>query len=573
MAACASTSCSRTAAGFLRPVGNLLRPPRPPLPRRAAAYASALGAERLSAVPSARSVAWQAVHPAAASRPFPQELSTAARGRQRPHRCSSSSPCCCCSTAAAAPFDTSSLPGVETQSSVDRPSSLPDVKTPSFVYRPLYDFDLIRENAEKIRRSIQLRNVQVPNAAVDRVLELHDRVRALRTRTNQIGQQRGVVRKEGAELAKAMKKAGTGSGVGDQPGQEEEESAEVLKLKEQLERLFERGKALKTELQQVEAELEELEDAMTEAVSDFPNLVHPDAPIGNECMARVITADDGLHSTYPPPSAPSFSVQAAPSVRPALDHVAILQNLDCLDFDSAVTASGSHMYYLKNAGALLETALIQYGISCAVARGWTPVITPDIVRADMVRGCGFAPREGDIASQNYEVVNHERNRLDTDSQTGTARSSPAPPSACPAVGGRPHGPVTRYLSATAEIPLSGLVCDRIWRENDAPMRFVAFGRAYRAEAQETQSLYRVHQFSKVELYAACLPHQSEALLEEIRELQEDIMRGLGLRYRVLDMPTEELGASAYRKYDIEAWMPGRRGWGEVREADSVYSFF
>jgi len=132
------------------------------------------------------------------------------------------------------------------------------------------------------------------------------------------------------------------------------------------------------------------------------------------------------------------------------------------------------------------------------------------------------------------------------------------------------------LSGTAEIPLAGMFSNKIFHEEELPMKYVGLGRAFRSEAgargADTRGLYRVHQFTKVELFTACAEGESERLMQEFLDLQLDIFGDLGIPIRVLDMPTEELGASAYRKYDIEAWMPGRGRWGEISSTSNCTDY-
>ncbi|KAL1918128.1 uncharacterized protein VTP21DRAFT_3394 [Calcarisporiella thermophila] len=282
--------------------------------------------------------------------------------------------------------------------------------------------------------------------------------------------------------------------------------------------LIEEGRKLKEEIQQSELRLNTEEQALLEQALLIPNDTHPDAPIGDESHARVLRT----FGLPPPPDHPNKN------------HLDIAQKLDLVDFENAAKVSGTSFYYLKREAVLLELALIQHALSKAVSHGYTPVTTPDLVRTEIAHGCGFRPRSTE-ASQIYEIE-------DTD-------SSPL------------------CLAGTAEIPLAGMHAGALLKHSDLPTRLVGIGRAFRREAgsrgAEDRGLYRVHQFTKVELFAFSLPQESEAMMGQMCELQEEIIRDLGLHYRLLDMPTEELGASAYRKYDIEAWMPGRNGWGEI----------
>ncbi|KAF5352458.1 hypothetical protein D9756_006014 [Leucocoprinus leucothites] len=295
--------------------------------------------------------------------------------------------------------------------------------------------------------------------------------------------------------------------------------------------LLERAKALKTSLVEAEKELDGLEHHLLLLSLTFPNDTHPSSPLGSEPNARTL-------STHGPPPIPGTSSR---------DHLAICKTFNLLDFDSGSVVTGRSWYYLLNEAALLEMALIQYALSVAVQNGFTPVTTPDVVRADVAARCGFAPREtGGAASQMYHIANHH---LPPSTQQQT---QPRPPEL--------------VLAGTAEIPLAGMFANKIYPSNQLPLKVVGVGHAFRSEAgasAESRGLYRVHQFTKVELFAVTAEHQSEEMMESMKDLQRKILEGLGLSFRILDMPTEELGASAYRKYDMEAWMPGRQTWGEV----------
>ncbi|KAK2461585.1 hypothetical protein APHAL10511_006048 [Amanita phalloides] len=283
------------------------------------------------------------------------------------------------------------------------------------------------------------------------------------------------------------------------------------------------AKAIKAEISLLEQELGQLEDKMLSLALTIPNDTHPNTPVGPESAARTLS----VHGPEPIPADHKRH------------HLEICKRFDLLDLESAATVTGSSWYYLMNEAALLETALTNYATSVAIEHGFTPVITPDVIRDDIARRCGFQPRDSsDIpVSQMYHLERH-------------ASASPQ-----------------LVLSGTSEIPLAGMLANKIYDAATLPRKLVGSGHAFRAEAgargAETRGLYRVHQFTKVELFAATTEEASEAMMEEMLELQKRILLGLHVPFRVLDMPSEELGASAYRKYDIEVWMPGRGSWGEV----------
>ncbi|KAI8372582.1 seryl-tRNA synthetase [Choanephora cucurbitarum] len=292
--------------------------------------------------------------------------------------------------------------------------------------------------------------------------------------------------------------------------------------------LIEKGQHVKSQIKLCEEQLNQTELELLKQGLMIPNNTHRDSPIGPEENARVIKV-----------------VGEQRSPQGLLDHVQIATDLNILDMEQAAITSGSSFYYLQGMGAFLELALVQYAMHKAVSKGFLGVLTPDIVRTNIAYGCGFQPRSGE-SSQIYDIT--------TKSTTES----------------------TLCLAGTAEIPLAGKFATQLINEHELPQRLVGFGHAFRTEAGgrgiETKGLYRVHQFSKVELFALTTPEQSEAMMEEIKGLQEEIFTDLGLCFRILDMPTEELGASAFRKYDMEAWMPGRGKWGEISSTSNCTDY-
>ncbi|KAI8371549.1 seryl-tRNA synthetase [Radiomyces spectabilis] len=295
--------------------------------------------------------------------------------------------------------------------------------------------------------------------------------------------------------------------------------------------LIAEGKTVKADTKAHEDRLTAIERDLLHLALQIPNDTHPEAPVGPEENARVIKIVGEQRKSTPD--------------HPLEDHLDIALRLNILDLEQAAIVSGSSFYYLQGLGAFLETALIQYAMEKAASRGFLAVLTPDIVRKSVAYGCGFQPRSGE-SSQIYDVKTNDED---------TAKLC---------------------LAGTAEIPLAGKFATKVLNQVDLPQRVVGFGHAFRVEAGgrgvETKGLYRVHQFSKVELFAVTTAEQSESMLEEFRHLQEEMFTELGLCFRILDMPTEELGASAYRKYDMEAWMPGREKWGEISSTSNCTDY-
>ncbi|KAJ7103308.1 hypothetical protein B0H15DRAFT_206302 [Mycena belliarum] len=277
---------------------------------------------------------------------------------------------------------------------------------------------------------------------------------------------------------------------------------------------------IKEDIAQLEPALALVEESLLARALSIPNDTHPSSPLGPESAAVTL-------STHGPDPIPPT---------PERDHVTIARKFGLLDFESGVTVTGSSWYYLMNEAALLEMALTNYAISIAVRHGFTPVTTPDVVRSEIASRCGFQPRDNSDppVSQAYHLSSKSADLV---------------------------------LSATSEIPLAGMFANKVYQAGALPLKVAGLGHAFRAEAgargTDTRGLYRVHQFTKVELFAVTAQDASEEMMEEMRLVQTSILKGLGIPFRVLDMPTEELGASAYRKYDMEAWMPGRGSWGEV----------
>lgn len=351
--------------------------------------------------------------------------------------------------------------------------------------------------------------------------------------------------------------------------------------------LKERAKKVKQELDGVLKQQEEIRARSQNIRLSWPNHCHPEVPVGPEENAVLLSVEDPLNvlpSEFDEMKEPwNKSVMQAkhfpdgPKPDPKRDHLSLAASACAAEVDmmSGLLATGSSWPYLLGSISLLEHALSQYAMSIVVRKGFIPVSPPDVVRADLADRCGFRPRD-EKAKQTYF--------LETAKGKGTEK-------------GQSHSDADLCLAATAEIPLAGLLAARtidetrkdkrastseegscLIQESKLPIKLAALGHAFRAEAgargADTRGLYRVHQFSKIEMFVATEGHveASNAMLEELRAIQEEVIGGLGLPYRVLDMPTEELGASAYRKYDIEVWMPGRGSWGEVSSASNCTSY-
>jgi seryl-tRNA synthetase len=285
--------------------------------------------------------------------------------------------------------------------------------------------------------------------------------------------------------------------------------------------LIAEGKALKEEIAVKESRLQEVEGSFTTLAKTIPNHAHPEAPVGK------LDTENLEIKRWGEPTSFTFTPK---------DHVQLGEDLDLIDFDTATRVSGAKFYYLKNEAVILELALERYALDILIKHGFVPTITPDIAREEVLEGIGFNPRG-------------EESNIYTIEGTGTC------------------------LVGTAEITLGGYHAGKILSENELPIRLAGLSHCFRREAggagQYSKGLYRVHQFSKVEMFVYSTPDTSEAIHNQLLAIEEEIFQGLGIPYHVVDTCTGDLGAPAYRKYDIEAWMPGRGEHGEYGEVTST----
>ena len=287
--------------------------------------------------------------------------------------------------------------------------------------------------------------------------------------------------------------------------------------------LIDEGKALKDELATLEVDLNAAEVQLQMEGQKIPNDTHPEVPVGGEEMA-VLKREVGAKR--------DFSFQAA-------NHVDIGERLGMFDFETGGKVCGSRFVYLTGAGALLELALINWAMAKVVSKGFKPMVVPDLVRQSTMEKCGFQPR-----AENTQVYNIEDSDL--------------------------------CLAGTAEILLGGVYMDETLKEDELPVKMAAFSHCFRTEAgaagAATRGMYRLHQFSKVEMFVVATPEQSDALHDELIAIEEEMYSELGFHFKVLDMSSQDLGAPAYRKFDIEAWMPALERYGEISSASNCTDY-
>lgn len=293
---------------------------------------------------------------------------------------------------------------------------------------------------------------------------------------------------------------------------------------EEKQALIDRG----TELKRLESEfgnsVRSAEIAFNELLLKVPNLMAPDTPIGKDDHENVVVRTFGQRTLFP--------------FKPK-DHLELGCALDIVDFDAGTKVAGHKFYFLKNEGAELEIALQNYAIAKAKAAGFSFVRTPDLARSTILQGSGFSPR-----GENSNIYRIEGEDLN--------------------------------LIATSEITIGGMLSDRMYSREKLPERYVGLSHCFRMEAgaggQSSKGLYRVHQFSKVELYILSDPDESEKHLQEILAIEEGVFRDLNIPHQVVRICSGDLGSPAYKKYDIEAWMPGKGEAGEYGEVTSAGNF-
>jgi len=354
----------------------------------------------------------------------------------------------------------------------------------------MLDRKFVAENLELVQKNCVDRGVTVD---VSRISELEAQRKAKLQETEELNRQAN-------EVSKSIGKASP----------------------EERPKIIEEGKRLREQKDAAQGETDRLEAEILEILRLVPNLTHPDAPIGADDQANLELAKGKTE-----PRTFDF---------PVLDHVELGEKLQLIDFEAGAQVAGSGFYFLKNEAVLLELALQRYVLDVLMKEGFTPTITPDLAKTEILHGVGFIPRGPE--TQIYSIDNSDLN-----------------------------------LVATAEITLGGMYADKILEAESLPQLFCGISHCYRTEAgaagRASRGLYRVHQFTKVEMFAFTLPEQSEETLNKFRDLECQIFDGLEIPYRVVDTATGDLGGPAYRKFDLEAWMPGRGEAGEYGEVTST----
>jgi seryl-tRNA synthetase len=286
--------------------------------------------------------------------------------------------------------------------------------------------------------------------------------------------------------------------------------------------LITRAKTLKEAVRAAEAEQTDAEQQLRDAAYRLPNLIEPGVPEGGEDDSVVIETVGDVASY-------DFEV---------LDHVEIGQRLGAIDLERGAKVSGARFYFLTGVGALLELALVNLAMQQATAAGFVPVIAPALVRPEAMEGTGFL---GAHASEVYKV---EQDEL--------------------------------YLVGTSEVALAAMHADEILDGAVLPRRYAGFSSCFRREAgsygQDTRGIVRVHWFDKVEMFSFCPPEDAAAEHQRLLDWEKQFLTALELPFQVLDIAAGDLGSSAARKYDCEAWFPSQGRYRELTSTSNCTTF-
>lgn len=351
----------------------------------------------------------------------------------------------------------------------------------------MLDINFIRKNLTEVKKSTAEKGYKTD---IDAILKLDDERKALLQKVD-------ALRTERNAIAAKMK--------GGKPAPE----------------LIEKGKTLKQDLSSLEAELSQKEDAVKVALKSVPNVIFDDVPLGGE----------------------EKSVEVKKWGEPkkqGIDHLDFATSRDWVDFERGAKVAGAKFYYLKSDLALLENALLQFGMQKVLEHGFTYMTTPDLVSSRVLEGTGFAPRSSE-QSDEYFIEGEDL-----------------------------------ALIATAEMAITGYHMDEILEEKDLPLLYAGYSACFRKEAgaygKYTRGLFRVHQFNKLEMYIFCLPEDSKKMHEKILSIEEEIWQALDIPYHIINIAAGDLGAPAAKKYDLEYWSPVNQKYQELTSCSNCTDF-
>ena len=352
----------------------------------------------------------------------------------------------------------------------------------------MLDINFIRNNKALVEHSIKEKMYK--NVNLDEILALDDQRKTLL-------QQVEALRKERNDNTAKMKNG--------KPSDE----------------LIAKGKEIKEKLSTLEADLSNFEKELNTKLKTVPNIIFDDVPLGDESASAEVKKWGECKTT-------------------GVDHLDYAISRDWVDFERGAKVAGAKFYYVKGGLALLENALIQFGIKKIVEHGFTLMDVPDLINSRVLEGTGFAPRSSE-QSDEYYIEGEDL-----------------------------------ALIATAEMSITGYHMDEIIDEEKLPLFYAGLSACFRKEAgaygKHTRGLFRVHQFNKLEMYAFCTPEQSKDIHEKLRGIEEEIWQEIGIPYHVINIAAGDLGAPAAKKYDIEYWSPIDQKYREITSCSNCTDF-
>ena len=356
----------------------------------------------------------------------------------------------------------------------------------------MLDVKMVRSNPDEVRRALARRGDST--SSLDELLALEEERRRLLTDV----ESRRAARKRASDEIAVVKKGGGDAG-----------------------QAIAAMRTLGDTIKERETSLAEVEERLKTMLLEIPNIPLPGVPDGGE-ENSVVLRNVG--------TAPAFDFAVK-------DHLDLGVALDLIDMERGAKVSGSRFAYLKGDLALLQFALVRYGLDIVGAKGFRPVVPPVLVREEAMYGTGFFPTD---RAQIYETVDGD------------------------------------CLVGTSEVPLAAMHMQEFLEAEKLPLRYAGYSTCCRREAgaagRDTRGILRVHQFDKVEMFTFCLPEQSASEHELILSAEEEILQGLGLPYRVVNIAAGDLGAPAAQKLDCEAWMPGQQQYREVTSCSNCTDY-
>ena len=362
----------------------------------------------------------------------------------------------------------------------------------------MLDINYIRENIDKVKKSVEARKADID---LDKLLKLDQERKELISQVDQLRAKRNQAAKN---------------------------------------RDIEAGKKVKLELDKLEEHLKAAESEWQNLMLQVPNVLLDGVPIGDASLNKIIRKEGE-------PKEFSFKPK---------DHIELGKLLNIIDFDRGVKVGGFRGYYLKNEGARLHWAVLQFAFDHLVQKGFSPVVPPVVNRRFALIGGGQFPwGEEDT----YKLTNGKK--VDSELASSALKINDED-----------------FLVGTAEIPLMAMHSDETFELKDLPKKFVGLSACFRTEigsyGKDTKGLYRVHEFYKVEQVVLCEADEQQSLgfFEELQDNSEFLLQKIGLPYQVVALSSQDMGKKAAMTYDIETWMPGREGYGETHSNSIVLDF-